>query len=337
MLHITNGDAAGGKLEASGLPGRVLPWRDVLHEGPVPAGVSDERLHDLRARYLADLGAGPYERVRAAFAEREVTLATAIEGDGIVLWFEHDLYDQLQLVQLLAWLAERPGAAERVSLVCIDRHPEIERFIGLGQLSPAQMAALFPAREPVTPAQLELARAAWSAFRSPVPTAIEELVRGDTAALPFLAPALRRHLEQFPAVGTGVSRTEMQLLEVVAAGVKRFDRIFVATQDLEDAPFLGDSTVWAYLRGLAAGERPLLRAADGAPLGGPGSAVEREREVELTGWGGAVRRREADWLELSGGMDRWLGGVRLVGREPEWRWNPRAELLVRRGDPTPAP
>ena len=39
MLFITNGDFAAGRIAASGLTGEILPWRDVLHEGPVPAGL----------------------------------------------------------------------------------------------------------------------------------------------------------------------------------------------------------------------------------------------------------------------------------------------------------
>jgi hypothetical protein len=33
MLHITNGDSAGGSLIVSCLPGEVLAWADVLYEG----------------------------------------------------------------------------------------------------------------------------------------------------------------------------------------------------------------------------------------------------------------------------------------------------------------
>ncbi len=36
MLHITNGDATLPELRRTGLTGDLLPWRDVLHEGPVP-------------------------------------------------------------------------------------------------------------------------------------------------------------------------------------------------------------------------------------------------------------------------------------------------------------
>jgi hypothetical protein len=37
MLHITNGDSVGGTLRQTGLPGDILAWKDILHEGPAPS------------------------------------------------------------------------------------------------------------------------------------------------------------------------------------------------------------------------------------------------------------------------------------------------------------
>ena len=34
-LILTNGDSAGDVLAAAGKNGLILPWRDVLHEGPI--------------------------------------------------------------------------------------------------------------------------------------------------------------------------------------------------------------------------------------------------------------------------------------------------------------
>jgi hypothetical protein len=330
MLHVTNGDETVRRIRDAGLGGDALAWRDVLHEGPVPADLAEDELDEVRARFIAESGWAPYETARAAFAEREVALTGALEGDEIVLWFEHDLYDQLQLIQILAWFAQRPASADRLSMVCIGSFPGVERFVGLGQLTPEQLATLFPGRQRVTPAQLELGQRAWGAFRAPVPTTIQELIRGDTTALPFLGAALRRHLEQFPAVGTGLSRSEYQILEVANAGIRRLDHLFRGTQEMEEAPFLGDTAWWGYVAGMAGGEHPLLRTADGSPVGSPATAAEREREVELTDWGRAVRRRTADWIALRGGIDRWLGGVRLKGQEADWRWDFETELLVDR-------
>src|SRR5919206_483284 len=53
MLHITNGDHAARLIAATGVGGEVLPWRDVLHEGPVPEGLSLDELRPVRAPFIA--------------------------------------------------------------------------------------------------------------------------------------------------------------------------------------------------------------------------------------------------------------------------------------------
>jgi hypothetical protein len=321
MLHVTNGDSAAGTIRRSGVEGEVLPWRDVLHDGPVPARVTDAELREVRARFLADRGWAAYGEALADVEARDARLARALsEGEPVVLWFEHDLYDQLQLLQLLDRLAEG-GAGGGVEMICVGEFPGVERFLGLGQLTPEQMGSLWERREPVGDGQLDLGRRAWAAFRSPDPTGLEGLLREDTAALPFLAAALRRHLEEYPAVGGGLSRTERQAVECLAAGVRSPVKLFRAMYDMEEAPYLGDSSFWWILEGLRSGPRPLLRTEDGAPLGDPSDRDARERALSLTDDGQRVRHGDADRIALHGGIDRWLGGVHLRGREPRWRWD----------------
>jgi hypothetical protein len=327
MLHVTNGDSAAGTIRRSGVEGEVLSWRDVLHDGPVPAGVTDAELREVRARFLADRGWAAYGDALQDFEARDGRLARALEGgEPVVLWFEHDLYDQLQLLQLLDRLAEE-GAGGGVEMICIGEFPGVERFLGLGQLTPEQMGSLWERREPVRGGQLELGRRAWAAFRSPDPTSLEGLLREDTAALPFLAAALRRHLEEFPATGSGLSRTEHQVVECLASGVRSPLKLFRAMQDMEEAPHLGDDSFWWILEGLRSGPRPLLRTDDGAPVGDPSDRDARERVLSLTDDGHRVRRAEADWIALRGGIDRWLGGAHLRGPEPRWRWDAEAGRL----------
>ena len=116
-LIITNGEAAVAALGKAGVAGKVISWDDVLHDGPVPGGMSDRELRAVRAAYLARMGPehdhgeteGPADRVTAAqdrLRERDETLE-AWKGP-ILLWFEHDLYDQLQLIQILDRLGSRP-------------------------------------------------------------------------------------------------------------------------------------------------------------------------------------------------------------------------------------
>ena len=56
MLFITIGDSAAGRIERAGFTTEIVPWRDVLHEGPLPAGLSLEGLGEVRARFIADQG-----------------------------------------------------------------------------------------------------------------------------------------------------------------------------------------------------------------------------------------------------------------------------------------
>lgn len=206
MLHITNGDAARVVLEPLHI-GEVLPWRDVLHEGPVRAGLTLEELSTERAAFIAQAGWGAFDEVRASFRERDARLAHAGTEDEVVLWFEHDLYDQLQLIQLLDWFAAH--AVKRLSLVCEAEY--------LGTMAPARAAELFRSRKPVTPSQLDVGEAAWLAFRSPHPAPLLELIAQDLSVLPFLRPALLRHLQEFPWASDGLSRTERAILVALRA------------------------------------------------------------------------------------------------------------------------
>lgn len=73
-LHVSNGD--GTDLAGTGLARRIVFWRDVLHEGPVPA-VGREELRRVRAAFLA--GRDDRGEVLRVFLERDA----AVEANGV--------------------------------------------------------------------------------------------------------------------------------------------------------------------------------------------------------------------------------------------------------------
>jgi hypothetical protein len=308
MLHVTNGDAAADAIRATGIPGEVLPWRDVLHEGPVPAHLPLRELSRVRAGFIASRGWGGVDEARRGFEERDAALAASADEDEVVLWFEHDLYDQLQLIQVLDWFAAHP----RPGLTLINPAQY------LGPSTPAELRALFALRMPIAHAHLSAARAAWEAFRAPDPRGMEAIPGASLAALPHLSSALRRHLQQFPSTRNGLSRSERQALEVLAEGPRTAGELFVASHhDREDPIWLGDSTFYSDLEDLG----PLVTIGDGAEF--------RDRIVALTDLGRDVLAGRADRVAAIG-IDRWLGGVHLSAREVEWRWDDASGRIVRR-------
>ncbi len=326
MLHIRCGDDIREALAAAKLPGDFLRWADPLCQGPTPADVDGTEWHRLRATYNAARYGVPADAALAYLESQDAGLDAAGDQDEIVLWFEHDLFDQTILIRLLDEFSRRAPGETVLSLICIDRHPGVAQFRGLGDLSAANLAALFPARETVTPAQFALAGEAWAAFRGPDPRMIETFLAGNTAALPYLADALTRHLQDFPAAATGLARTQQLILEALGQGAGDPVEIFLAVQDLEPAPWLGDAMFWPWLADLADAPVPALTI--DAPPDWPSYAPDlRGVDVRLTRDGHRLFYGEIDWVERNG-IDRWLGGVHLAGKAAAWRWDENAGRLV---------
>ena len=94
-LNIVNGDACIHIMKKAHIKGDFLPWRDFLHEGAVPANLSLEALSKIRAKFISNYGLGSLEKIKKDFEARDRKLKSYKLYDKVVLWFEHDLYDQL--------------------------------------------------------------------------------------------------------------------------------------------------------------------------------------------------------------------------------------------------
>jgi hypothetical protein len=322
FLHVLNGDATRSTIERSEVPGDFMVWADVLHEGPVPSGLEDEDLLAVRAHFIASRGWATYQEAVETQRRWADTLSSFRDYDELVLWFEHDLFDQLLLIRHLDWYGRQSRQSTPVSLICIGDFPGVARFDGLGQLNADQLASLLGTRQHVSLKQIELARSAWRAFRSDSPIPLLRFVERDTSALPFLNAALQRFLEEYPDIESGLPRTERTILEALVSGPRTPSSLFAENRKREEAVFMGDSTFWTRVQTLASGPAPLLqlkttRARDQLPDG----------EVSLTSNGLRVLAGEADWIDLNG-IDRWLGGVHLHTHAP-WRWDRERRTIVR--------
>jgi hypothetical protein len=334
-LHITNGDCAADTLRRI-VDGAVTITADVLHEGRTPR-VEGDAWYETRAGFLGSGGDVARQReIKDQLAASDRTIADAVRsGDRIVLWFEHDLFDQLLLIRTLDLIGgvEKPIAdtgtvAPQVSLICIDTFPGVERFTGLGQLTADQLTTLIGTERQVSAEQYALATAAWNALRAPDPNALLQIaVRLDAdttdAALPFLGDALRRLFAEYPSTSNGLSRTEQLALDALARGPALGGDLFVETQRQEARPFMGDLSFFDIIRALAGARVPLVT------IDGPGNELDvRRQTIAITDAGRDVAAGRRDHVALNG-IDRWRGGVHLSGgdRSP-WRWDARRETLI---------
>ena len=293
-LHITNGDSVVYTFKKAGILGTHLAWRDVLHEGPVPAGLPLESLSRVRGTYLASRGYGSPIKLLHEFEARDAQFRRAAAFDEVVLWFEHDLYDQLQLAQILFELGAMRVDPGRVSIVQSGEY--------LGTMVAEELLALLPKRRSVTDSMRRSGVRAWNAVTSSNPRELEDTMKSDIAGLPYMRGALRRLCEEYPWKGDGLSRSARQALQSVAQGPARNDELFRRAQSREEASFLGDTAFYAILEDL---RRPpeLIDGSEGA--------------LQLTALGRRVLAGDGDVLE-EGPSDRWIGGVHLAGDPARW-------------------
>jgi len=312
-LILTNGDSAADLLRLAGRAGTILPWRDVLHEGPIVGGTleasSAKRVAYLAQRFGIDAG-----DIAAEFSERDATMRAHAYFDRIELWFEHDLYDQLQVVQILSFLADERRHQD-VTLV------QADDFLGAQR---ADTILRFAERgRSIVAADLDVARDTWSALAASTPEQVAARAATiDRGRLPYLTAAMNRFLQELPAPGSGLTRTEQAILTGIAAGTTSPMRLFPEVIRQEEAAFMGDWSFFRILDDLASCDVPLVSGLATAPT----EDRFEEAELELTMAGEDALAGEDDHIAMNG-IDRWWAGTHLQGRAI-WRYDRGAAKLV---------
>ena len=152
------------------------------------------------------------------------------------------------------------------------------------------------------------------------------LLRSDTSALPFLQAALRKHLERFPSTRNGLGRVENAALALVPAGYKKFRSLFPAFSRRESVYGFGDSQVYQAIEAMMKVSKPLL-IQHSPDNWSKDTAQMLLASFELTEDGAAVLAGEEDFVATNG-IDKWLGGIHLSGKEAAWRWDEDTEQLL---------
>lgn len=304
---ITNGDSAAARIHGLKIADSILPWRDVLHDGPV-------RTHDdlasqsaERARFIAEFANEDPVQVVADFKARDDAFLQAIgQVERLELWFEHDLYDQLQLMQILN-VIEQTDPEVPVYLVQTDDY--------LCEIADDVFADLSQQARCLSRVEKAYGAQAWQAFCASTPFEIERFLQEETV-LPHIYGALMRLLEEYPDRVTGLPLS-------LTSALSFFDRqqtvrivdLFRHMQTCETAKFMGDLSFAHHVERLLNGEMPLL-AGEMMAMG----TLETYRdffmqEVALTPLGHKVMAGEENALSHIAD-NRWIGGVMLSSEQP---------------------
>jgi hypothetical protein len=295
-----------GPLEPSGDLGRLLSPRS----GDEAAPRWLDNLAGLFVDEARDHGLG-----LAEFCER---------FDAVELWADPEPNAQLQLIWLLDHLRSHANVVSRLALV----QPDIR----ISSQWPAEWMKTRLVAVPIHNDHLEIASAAWAAWRATTPVAWFDLLARDLTALPQLRNTVLALLEELPMRATSLGATEMRMLELVAAGHAHPYDLFPGREKPNEPRTYGYWEVGELLDGLARCPKPAVSGLSEGPfddaLHDSKDRHDRYRssQLSLTELGNAVVAQSDDFSRHNP-INRWWGGTELTN-DRLWRWDPSERTLV---------
>lgn len=211
-LHITNGDSFTSILQKLGIKGEIITWREMLCEGKTLTNVGSESFWKTRFDYLNK----KYKVTKNKFINLTLkeyrNLCNQKKQDTIVLWFEYDLFCQINMVAVISWLNKHRKGAE-IFLVCSGNEDETDKLYGLSELPKEKLLQLYNNKIALTRDDIEYADYVWQLYCSNDPMRLETFTKFNSSQFEYLPNALDAHLKRFPTIKNGLNYLENKILE----------------------------------------------------------------------------------------------------------------------------
>ncbi|MBO0329863.1 DUF1835 domain-containing protein [[Muricauda] lutisoli] len=213
LLHITNGDSFTSRLQTLEFKGDVITWREMLCEGKTLSTVGSESFWKTRFEFLNK----NYKVSKSWFIEKTLkeyrSLCNHKQQDQIVLWFEYDLFCQINMLAVISWLKQHRRHAE-ISLVCSGKVEGSTKLYGLNELDDDKLMELYENRKVLSQDDIEYADYIWQLYCSDNPIRLENQIDNNDFQFEYLSDALKTHLKRFPTIKNGLNDLENHILEV---------------------------------------------------------------------------------------------------------------------------
>ncbi|OSY89086.1 hypothetical protein WH52_00030 [Tenacibaculum holothuriorum] len=213
LLHITNGDSTTQRLQKLNYKGEIITWREMLCEGKTTIDVGSETFWKNRFDFFKS----SYKVTKKKFIDFTVkeyrNLCNQKSQDEIVLWFEYDLFCQINMLAVISWL-KRYRDNRKISLVCSGQIQNEEKLFALNELSDIQLKNHFKNRVELSQDDIEYADYIWQLYCSDSPLRLETVYNlNPNSPFKYLEEAIKAHLLRFPSIENGLNSIENTILK----------------------------------------------------------------------------------------------------------------------------
>ena len=234
-LHILNGDCAEGLWKQCEFNGQSLVWREIYLEGPLPETEDPACFRTARAEYLshfAELAGIGISRLCQYLQKLDDSILNLPDSSDLMLWFDSCIFDQTLLMRILYLFNRKKTGKGKVFLYCCDGYCLTINDFKHGWSKKVQLL----------PHDLEIAEKAWLCFQRKDAEGMMQLAEKENfERMPKMRKALFRCIDEAQPDRNGLTRTQRQIVQLVAEGHHSFMEIFKGLDAFEEYPFLGDT------------------------------------------------------------------------------------------------
>jgi len=239
IYHVLPGDSVAADFRKTGLEGNVIVCREALVEGDLYGETLDE-FWDSRANFLMVAHGTDeidyHEKVAAELSK----LADVSDDTEVNLWFEYELFCNVNMWFCLSLLASSNASVYRVEPSVLDRD---KLWDGFGSMDADDLSECFEARTIFESSDIRLGRDLWNAFQKHDSDRL--LLLGETESKCF--PYLKEVCEAASKIET---RPKDIIDDIVASGKKDLSEVFPAFKQRAGVYGFGDSQVERILNSL---------------------------------------------------------------------------------------
>ncbi|NMM49220.1 DUF1835 domain-containing protein [Marinigracilibium pacificum] len=213
-VHILNGDALLKRLPKEASGDKII-MREAMSQGPA---IDDSlpRLFDMRAEFISSAYNEPIEKYYKESIPEIMKIPAIKKGSKLNLWFEHDLFCQVNL-----WFTTSLinfNALKEISLVL----PSVGYKNGFGDMNKIELAKAFKAKINLSYHQFSALQHLWTAYCEKNYASMHKITRSLSSVLPLLAQVVRT----LEADGDSYLKAKKILKEIKDQGTTDFGKIF---------------------------------------------------------------------------------------------------------------
>lgn len=218
ILHILNSDSTHEIFKQTSITGDVVVWREMLCEGAV----------------VKDVGSDPFWKERYSYFENElrvekleyydktikeiIRLQDISNYKEVVLWFEYDLFCQVNLIALCTYLLKSYRKDIRYFLVCSGREKGENQLQSLADYSPNEYKVLYQNKTRISRNHLLFAQNAWEIYVEDDINTLKTFDFNQSKKFVYLQAAIDQHLLRFKDEN-GLNQIDYKILNLIKSGI----------------------------------------------------------------------------------------------------------------------